>query len=249
MSITGISCRKGISSILGTLIFVSIIFTSFIPMMLVMRQADTMYDMRKHEMEILDQERIDEEVYVYVFPVTEYATTLTLDIQNRGNLVIDVVQVWINDVPIALSEQISSMNSIQLILDDDPYGFTPVEDTIYLIKIKTARGNVFSSDSGSLYYNVDGIWEGGIFAINFLISYPQAGWYEIEIREGTEIGALLSGTPFQTHKSSSGPAFAFFQVPIAATYYVKITKNSAVIKETSVIIGWPNGSPVEWVFA
>ncbi len=65
MSTTHILSRKGTASILGTLIFVSIIFSAFIPMMLVMRQADTLYDMNKHEMEILGAERTRENIVFY----------------------------------------------------------------------------------------------------------------------------------------------------------------------------------------
>ena len=246
MSTTPILSRKGTASILGTLIFVSIIFTAFIPMMLVMRQADTLYDLRKHELGILDQEREDEEVYVYVYPVTETATSLTLKIQNRGNLVIEVVQIWINDVPIDLSVQISSMSSAQLIINNaDPYWFTPQADTVYLLKINTARGNVFSSDSGSLSYN-GATWDGGAFALNFLITNPESGWYEIEI--WYEEDTLITLTPLQVQKSANSPAFAFYQVDIHGTYHVHITKNSNFIHDADTEI-FEFGSPVEWVFA
>ncbi len=239
MFTTTILSRKGTSTILGTLIFVGIIFTAFIPMMLVMKQADTLYDLRNHELKTLDEERTQEEIYVYVYPDTVDATDLTLDIQNRGNLVVNVVQVWINNVPIDLSEQISSMSSTQIILDSE-YGFTPVEGTVYLVKIYTAKGNVFSSDSGSLYYDGDG-WDGGLYGLNFLISYPESGWYEIEVTNCPD-------SPIQVHKSASNPAFAFVQVPIAGTYHVTISKNSNIIFDEDVTLN-EYGSHVMWVFA
>jgi len=39
------------------IIFVGIMFTAVIPMMLVMRQADTLHEMRKHQLEIVDEEK------------------------------------------------------------------------------------------------------------------------------------------------------------------------------------------------
>ena len=36
--------RRGTASILGTIIFIGILFSSVIPMYLVMRQADTIYE-------------------------------------------------------------------------------------------------------------------------------------------------------------------------------------------------------------
>lgn len=246
MSTTPILSRKGTASILGTLIFVSIIFTAFIPMMLVMRQADTLYDLRKNELGIFDQERIDEDVYVYVFPGAEESTTLTLKVQNRGTLVVNVVQVWINDEPHSVdgfAVQPMSWSEMEL----DYLEFVPGE--WYFIKINTDRGNVFSSDSGALHYDSESNWGEGMFAINFFISYPAAGWYDVEIRQGGEENPLLDGTPFQIHKSSSGSVFDFFDVPSADTYHVKITKNLEVIYNNNVRIDWPLGPPMVWVFA
>ena len=54
MSITAtlpIKKRKGVSTILGTLIFIGILFTSVIPMLLVMKQADTIYTKKIHDLE------------------------------------------------------------------------------------------------------------------------------------------------------------------------------------------------------
>lgn len=242
--------RSGTSTILGTLIFVGIMFTAVIPMLLVMKQADIIYEMRKHELGILDQERRDEEVYVYVFPGTYDSATLTLKVQNRGNLVVNVVQVWINDDHHILADFVlQPMSWDQMVLDDSIADFTPVPGNWYLIRITTDRGNIFSSDSGSLHFDSEGEWAEGMFAINFLISYPEAGWFDIDIKYDNENGDSLVGAPFQIHKSSSGPAFDFFEVLSETLYYVKITKNSELIKEDYVTIDWPNGPPVEWVFA
>ena len=43
-------------------------FTAVIPMMLVMRQADTLHEMRKHELENLDQERAMESLCLMSVP-------------------------------------------------------------------------------------------------------------------------------------------------------------------------------------
>ena len=41
--------KKGVSTILGTLIFMGIIFSAYIPMTLVMKQADNIYEQEIHE--------------------------------------------------------------------------------------------------------------------------------------------------------------------------------------------------------
>ncbi|HUV53840.1 MAG TPA: hypothetical protein VMW03_01400 [Candidatus Krumholzibacteriaceae bacterium] len=45
------------SSILGTLIFVGILFTAVIPMYLTMNQADVILEQEKHEIAILDEDK------------------------------------------------------------------------------------------------------------------------------------------------------------------------------------------------
>jgi len=224
-------------------------FSAVIPMFLVMKQADTIYEMRKHERGILDQERMVEEVYVYVFPEYEDSTTLILQVQNRGNLVVNVVQVWINDDHHILEDFVlQPMSWDQMVLDNSIAGFTPVSGSWYFIKITTDRGNVFSSDSGSLHYDSYGKWKEGMFAINFLISYPASGWYEVDIKYNDAEGASLPDTPLYIHKSSSGPAFDFFKITNIGTYYVEITKNSEPIHDECVTIDWPGGPPIVWVF-
>lgn len=52
--------RKGISTILGVIIFVGLLFSSVIPMYLVMREADAIYDKEIFELGRLDDERARE---------------------------------------------------------------------------------------------------------------------------------------------------------------------------------------------
>jgi len=234
---------------MGTLIFVGIMFTAVIPMFLVMRQADTLHEIRKHEQEILDQEKMNEAVYIYVFPATDPTTgnpILTLKAVNRGDFVVKIVKIWINDN--SNSEEnfiVNPMGMYEIILDDGY--FIPEDGKYYFIKVTTDRGNIFSSESGSLHYSSEGTWEEGMFAINVLISHPEPGWYQVDINHSN--GEALNGSPFPIRKDASGPAFGFFNIIIKDTYYVKITKNSALIKDEYVTIDWPEYPPVVWVFA
>jgi hypothetical protein len=88
--------RRGVSTILGTIIFIGIMFTSIIPMMLVMKQADTIYTQKVHEMEIRDEEGVKEDVNVYVYPYQD-GTELGVKVENIGNVPITVVRAWLND--------------------------------------------------------------------------------------------------------------------------------------------------------
>ena len=48
--------RKGVSTILGTLIFIGILFSAVIPMMLTMKQADIIMEQEKLELQRIDDE-------------------------------------------------------------------------------------------------------------------------------------------------------------------------------------------------
>jgi len=242
MRITGLSFRRGTSTVMGTLIFVGIMFTAVIPMFLVMNQADTIHEIRKHELEILDQEREGESLYVYVFPAGESSEILTLRVVNRGNFVVKIVKIWINDIPFSEEDLIvEPMGTDEKILTGY---FTPVLNEYYFIKVITDRGNIFSSDSGSIQYLGGNTWEGGLFMINVVISCTDSGWFDIVISKGE-----FTITD-EIQKPSPRPAFEFYDVDVKGVYHVTITKRHLnIIYDDSVEIKWPLGPPVAWVFA
>ena len=236
MSTTGTSYRKGTSTIMGTLIFVGIIFTAFIPMMLVMRQADTLHDLRKHELDILDQERMDEEVYVYVFNDTESSGSLTLRVENWGYSYVNIKKIWINDACYPLEDfNVQSMNW----LEGEVTGFTPVPDKYYTIKITTDRGNIFYEMSGSLYCNIDGQWYTELFTIYINIKNQPAGWYDVNV---TSFGFHVPESPIQIHKSRFETAYDYCNVLNYGTFHVTIERiGGEIIYNKDVTIPWPNG--------
>ena len=82
---------------LGTLIFIGILFTSVIPMLLVMKQADTIYTQKIHEMEARDDERDNEILEASAFPVSTTSDELKVKIENTGVVSAKIIRVWIND--------------------------------------------------------------------------------------------------------------------------------------------------------
>lgn len=241
MHTTGILYRKGgrgTSTVLGTLIFVGIMFTAVIPMLLVMRQADTLHELRKHELEIIDEEKMREKVYVYAFSPPDTSPILTLRVENRGDSVVKIVGIWINDFPHLLEDfVVQPMSWIDRQLDY----FTAVPEMHYFIKVITDRGNLFYEDSGSIYFNINGEWEAEDFAIFFIISYPGGGNFEVDVKQGSDTGSHVEGSPFSIHKSAQETAFDYLSVPAEGIYHVKITKNSQVIYNDYVTIYWPDG--------
>ena len=244
MHTTGSSCRRGTSTILGTLIFIGIMFTAVIPMLLVMRQADTLHEMRKFELERFDDERECEDIHVYVFNKTTSPESLTLRVDNWGDFSVNIVRIWINDIYHLLDDfNVQPANWLERELT----GFTPIPDTRYFIKVATDRGNLFFTESGSLYCDEDGNWEDEIFTIYFFISYPAKGSFDVEITD--LYGEPVPESPLRIRKSKHKPAYDFCDVPDAGTYHVKITtrKDKEVIYNDDVTIHWPNGPRSEIV--
>lgn len=254
MYIIGSSRRRGISTILGTLISIGILFTAVIPMFLVMRQADTLYEKRRRELNCLDEERNIERIYVYAIPTPEQPSSLTVTVYNRGDRMVRVVRLWISersgidDDPIELDSPVESMSEVNL----GSHVVNPQEGESYYIKVTTDRGNVFASDSNPLRYQ-GGEWKVDMLAINVLI-YSSSGVLTIEVTK-TWDGLDVTGSPATVHKGSSGTAFQSFDVtnydiPIEyETYHVSIKKGQSLIHEEDVTMKWPDGPAAEWVFA
>ena len=216
-------------------------------MLLVMRQAETIHAMRKYELEILDEEKRGEDIRVHVFPTPEAPPenpSLTVRVDNRGELLVRVVRIWINDNPIESDSPVQAMSTTDL----DPFDISSDPDS-HSIKVTTDRGNEFASDSGPIRYLGDGEWAIGMLVINVLIYYEPGGIYDIDVWLGEQTG---DPTYTQTIHKSSGTAFTFFDVTEngAPNYYnVKITRGSDIIYNCRVDIDWPDGPSVVWVFA
>lgn len=62
-------------------------------MMLVMKQADTIYTEKVHERQIRDQERDSEDLDANGFPVNDTSPELKVRITNRGVVAVRIVRV------------------------------------------------------------------------------------------------------------------------------------------------------------
>lgn len=165
--------RRGVSTIMGTLIFIGILFTSVIPMMLVMKQADTIYTKKIHEIEIRDDERERENLIVYTYPDDQ---KINVKIKNSGNIPVKIVRVWIND-QCNVTDELISTNSEKVL---GPFEVQELEegDTVE-VKVTTERGNVFHCVSGTLYYS--GGWSTTSYGICVIIHNPKGGEFQIKL--------------------------------------------------------------------
>ena len=238
MPFTDISCRRGTATILGTILFVGIMFTAVIPMLLVMRQAETIHAIRKHELEIFDEERVDEKLYVYVYTVDKIGENppyLIIKAQNKGELSVNIDRLWINDDPIPLNYPIQPMSDIEEI-----YTYPVSEEAkSYYVTVTTDRGKSVAFDT-PLNWEMGMGWESDILSVNVLVT-------------------SLPGNIFKITVTGPDPAFQetltlkyepkFFIVNSEGTYVVKIFRGTKEIYYKEVTIIDPEGPLVVWVFA
>jgi len=152
-------------------------FTAVIPMLLVMNQADTLYEIRKVEAGRLDEERAIENIFfnleTSIDPVTE-EPIIKLMFYNRCVMTINIIHVWINEelrdvnylIPPTSNEEWELRNLV-----DPPY-----EDTVsFSVMVVTDKGNIFLPSSGNPEYSYDsdlgiGRWEHDVYTIYIMMT-------------------------------------------------------------------------------
>ena len=229
--------RRGTSTILGTLIFIGILFTTVIPMLLVTRQADTYLEKSKFELGILDEERADEALYMYIY-TDDDPRSLIVKVQNKGELSVRIVRLWVNDEPIDLDYIVQSMSDIEVI---HTYP-VPDETSSYYVKVTTDRGNSVAFDTPLVWDSGMMGWESELLSVNVLISALPGNVFKIKV-----IGPYPE-TDFQETLSLKFEP-KFFLVDDDGTYTVRIFRGTKEIYYEEVTINDPEGPLVVWVFA
>ncbi len=240
MHITRITCRKrrkGVSTIMGTLIFIGILFTSVIPMFLVMKQADNIYTQKVYEMRNRDDERSKENVVVSAYPGV--STTIYVKVENNGNVPVKIVRVWINDESFSVDTPLVS-NSYQTL---GPFSITIVSGESVQVKAVSERGNVFYSISGPLLYTGGG-WVTVSLGVCVVIYNPKGGQYKIVLHNST-----WSVTMYESKNQEWQDVITSNPVDKAGSYFVNVyEKKGSNWKELPasplpIDITWPNGPP------
>jgi hypothetical protein len=180
--------RRGVSTVLGVLLMVGILFTTIIPLFIYVNTVNNHYDTTVVNMGIADQERSMEDLTVYAFGRDE-TYDINVLLVNEGSIAVNITRVWVmsmdlqrtniftsenvsaplnaHDLPLQLnpSDQATIENLTLTIIVEDP------DKDVFNIEVTTARGNVFSSDTNPLSYN-EGTWGTGM-------NWP---WLEIIVR-------------------------------------------------------------------
>ena len=238
--------RRGVSTILGTIIFIGIMFTSVIPMMLVMKQADTIYTQRVHEMESRDDERSSEIIAVDAYPVTNNSDQLNVKVTNTGVVPVNIVRVWIKDEQHNESTIVKSGETSEI----GPYSVTLENNTSYSIKVTTDRGKSVASTCGTLYFN-DGYWFTPSIGIHVLV-LQDVGKYTIRVYNGSSASPdWESLDPYLTQGTDFGEIqWTEIGMTTGGYYYVEVKKKKGGSYQhvpgtpVPVFLQWPGGSPV-----
>lgn len=237
--------KKGVSTILGTLIFIGIMFTTIVPMLLVIKQADTLYAQRIHENTIDDQDRDKEAATIYGYPVTEDSSELMLYVENTGAVPFKVVRVWVNDENFSESTMVASLESKEI----GPYNVPTVNGTSHVIKVTTERGNSFASMSGGLYFD-DGEWYTPFFAIIVQINNEGANKYRIWLENGAKVQVY---PPPEVPNKVDTDLLVSVIIPLetSGTYKIWVAKKTGSdwvdlpgTPVDNIILQFPNGSPI-----
>jgi len=233
--------RRGVSTMLGTLIFIGILFTSVIPMLLVMKQADTIYTQKVHEMEARDDERDNEILEAGAFPVNTTSDEVKVNVENTGVVSAKVIRVWINDDYYSESAVVQAGDTSTV----GPYSVALENDTTYSIKITTERGNAYASTTGVLYFT-DGYWFTPSIGVNIKV-LNWFGKYKIRVYNGS----WTSPDPYETVGIDIGDVdWAEVNMTHQGNYFVEVKKKVGGDYENvpgtpvPIVIQWPGGSPI-----
>lgn len=244
--------RRGISTIMGTLIFVGILFTSVIPMYLVMKQADNIYTQNTVKMANADLARSMEKLDVTLSPIGMNGP-LEVYATNIGVQGIRIVRIWINDV-IVKDDAVSLSPNTQTILGtfdvdlpDPPNGIT------YKVRVTTDKGNVFTGNAPVSYH--DDHWDVTNLVINVLISYPGPTFRLDLYKKIDGTYTLIKEGTAHRQGSDQGSVLYIFDVtfeeppvPPDNGYRVTVTKGSQVIQDQTVTIDLPE-MPYAWIYS
>ena len=249
--------RRGISTVLAVLFMVAVIFTTVIPLFIYANSVDNRYDTTVIDMGLADQERDMEDLTVYAFGRDE-SYNLNVLIINEGSISVNIIRVWVMSmdlqrINIFTSENVSAaLNAHDLPLQLNPSDEAEIENltlTIILedpdkdlfdVKVTTARGNVFESNTNPLSYQ-GGDWGTGT-------NWP---WLELIVRsdeaqDDFQVDIVSTPNNFTDTISSEhvlGDYFLILPVLQVGAFNVSVTRVTQ--KNNPVVLYSEHGNAIE----
>jgi hypothetical protein len=233
--------RKGVATILGTIIFISVLFSAIIPMQLVMQQADIIKLQDLEAAERVDKDGDMEDLTVLFYPKNQTSSEIYVRVKNSGDIGIQMERLWIKDTKYTVDGELGLSEETTL----GPYTVNLVENTTYPVKIISERGQIFSADMISLTYS-DGQWYTPTLGINVYIA-NDAGKYYIRVWNST-----WSDT-WQSSGIDHDDIQVYFEVDEPGYYNVEVRKNDLngphiIGSPTMVDVNWPLSPPIIFVY-
>jgi archaellum component FlaF (FlaF/FlaG flagellin family) len=230
------------TTIIGTLLFIGILFTSLIPLQMSMLQTDAFETLLIQEIEIKENEKTQESLSIVAYPTSTTSNKLKIRVKNNGNIDANLAKLWIKNNSTILNETIIAGQTKTL----GPFNVTLETNTSYPVKVITERGNVLASEAGNIIYTSGGIWFTPTLGINVYIANEQ-GKYYIKVSNSTWYDEYL------TQGMDFGDVVVLFDVDTLGSYHVICKKNSDSGPNLpgtpmDVDINWPNGPPIVFVY-
>ena len=167
--------KRGISTVLGTLIFVGILITSVFPTYLYINEVNSYYNRVTTNLSRSDQDRGRENLEVYAYPVFFYndtvyngTTKLNIYVRNRSTSPINITRIWINNtIPSIGGILLSVAGTSDLTIEQ----INIPSDGYFDVWVITDKGNVFASATNTIQIE-NGSWSGGIppYMVNIIIN-------------------------------------------------------------------------------
>ena len=246
--------RKGVSTVLGTLIFIGILFSAVIPMMLAMKQADIFMEQEKLEIQRADDERSREVIDLYAYP--EGDDHIQVLVESRCEVPVTITRVWINNEPNPTSVGVGSMD--EKIIGNFEVTLAEGVKSNFTVKATTARGNVFENLAGDVCYDGND-WVTPQLGIYVVVDSEGGGFWGFGSYRCT-VENDYAYSEIKTESFSFGSVSFFFDttdVPQGEReFHITVEKRSGwfwgswkVVFQDDVEIAWPSGPAVIWVFA
>lgn len=247
--------KRGVSTILGTIIFIGILFTSVIPMLLVMHQADNIYEQKNLEIRRRDEEHDRENINVYAYPAGPGSSDLEIKIENDCELRVRLVRVWVNNTYTSRDDIIQSMKTE--VIGPIPVPVQEEQNSSFVVHVTTERGNTFASGSGIIIYDgSDWVAE----TLGIFVQISSSGWfgfgsYRVTVTNVTNTNVWYDES--QETNWGSGTLSYFFDVSEAGagTYNVYVEKKVfwwgggwQYKDDKNVDVEWPTGPAIVWIY-
>jgi len=239
---------------MGALIFIGILFSAVVPMFLTMQQADIILEQKKLEISRVDEERSYETMDMYAYPVMG-ESKLEIKVDNRCELPISIVHLWINDTEQDVDILVLPQESGK-ILGQFEVNVEAGVDSEFTVRVTTERGNFYESQAGLIIYDGTEGWHTETLRIVVFVGVEQGGrwWRRYGNYRTTVWNSDHSYDETETINWSTGTCMFSFDVTEFGpdTYHILVERRTGgwqnpsweIMYDEDAEIVWPGGSPV-----